>query len=270
MLELGLGIKTGIKKRYKKALFWHADVIITSFPKCGRTWLRVLLGQAIQEHLQTTNKRMPMLEPLATLFHPSVPNFLLDHGGATFYATPEDLEPTKARYARKKVVLVVREPKDVTVSAYFHKIKRKKDNFEMSFSDFLRDNEGSLSTYLTYLNQWASARNVPSGFLVVRYEDMHSQAEVELRRIFDFVGMPDISQDSISRAVEFGRFDNMRKLEQSDAFGSERLRPANANDESSYKTRKGEVGGFVEHFSAEDLAYAEALIEKLDPIYGYQ
>ena len=61
----------------------------------------------------------------------------------------------------------------------------------------------------------------------------------------------------------------MRELETSDTLGSHRLRPIDPNDESSYKTRKGEVGGFVEHFSEDDLAYANSLIKELNPIFGY-
>ena len=61
----------------------------------------------------------------------------------------------------------------------------------------------------------------------------------------------------------------MRELEKSGALGSDRLRPVDPNDKSTYKTRKGEVGGFVEHFSEDDLAYANSLIKELNPIFGY-
>ena len=61
----------------------------------------------------------------------------------------------------------------------------------------------------------------------------------------------------------------MRELERSGTLGSGRLSPIDSNDESSYKTRKGEVGGFVEHFSEDDLAYAHSLMKELNPIFGY-
>ena len=140
--------------------------------------------------------------------------------------------------------------------------------FSASFSDFLRDEVGSLKTYLAFLNSWANSKEI-SDCLIIRYEEMHSEPVAVLRGIFDFAGVKDISTENITSAIEFGRFDNMRELEKSDALGSDRLRPVDSNDESTYKTRKGEVGGFVEHFSEDDLAYANSLIKELNPTFGY-
>ena len=127
---------------------------------------------------------------------------------------------------------------------------------------------GSLKTYLALLNSWANAKEV-SDCLIIRHEEMHSNPVAVLSSIFDFAGVADISNDSITAAIEFGQFDHMRELEKSDALGSDRLRPIDPNDESSYKTRKGEVGGFVEHFSEDDLVYADSLIKGLNSVFGY-
>jgi hypothetical protein len=254
-----------LRERY---IFWHSDIVILSFPKSGRTWLRVLMGKALQEHLKCTNDLLPTLEAMATASYPSIPNFLVDHGGATTQAHSDSVDVSKVKYKDKKIILLARDPKDVVVSAYFHKSKRKKREFNASFSDFLRDDVGSLKTYLAFLNSWANTKDVTDR-LIVRYEEMHSEPVAVLRGIFAFAGVKDISTENITAAIEFGRFDNMRELEKSDALGSDRLRPINPNDESSYKTRKGEVGGFVEHFSGDDLAYANSLLKELNPIFGY-
>jgi hypothetical protein len=260
------------KKIYKplreRYIFWHSDIIILSFPKSGRTWLRVLMGKALKEHLNCANDLLPTLEAMATASYPSIPNFLVDHGDGTTYARWDSVEVSKAKYKDKKIILLARDPKDVVVSAYFHKTKRKKKAFNLSFSDFLRDDVGSLKTYLAFLNSWTNTKEV-SDCLIIRYEEMHSDPVAVLRSIFDFAGVKDISNKSIAAAIEFGQFDNMRKLETSDTLRSDRLRPIDSSDESTYKTRKGEVGGFVDHFSEDDLVYADSLITDLDPIFGY-
>ena len=226
------------------------------------------MGKALQEHLKCTNDLLPTLEAMATASYPSIPNFLVDHGGATTQARADSVDVSKVKYKDKKIILLARDPKDVVVSAYFHKRKRKKMAFSASFSDFLRDEVGSLKTYLAFLNSWANSKEI-SDCLIIRYEEMHSDTLAVLRSIFDFAGVKDISNKSLSAAIEFGLFDNMRELETSGILGSDRLRPIDPNDESSYKTRKGEVGGFVEHFSEDDLAYANSLIKELNPIFGY-
>lgn len=226
------------------------------------------MGRALQGHLRCTNDLLPTLEAMATASYPSIPNFLVDHGDGTTDARWDSVEASKAKYKNKKIILLVRDPKDVVVSAYFHKSKRKKKAFNDSFSEFLCNDVGSLKTYLAFLNSWASNKEV-SDCLIIRYEEMHSDPVAVLRSIFDFAGVKDISNESIAAAVEFGQFDNMRQLETSDTLGSDRLRPVDSSDESSYKTRKGEVGGFVDHFSEDDLLYADSLIKNLDPIFGY-
>jgi hypothetical protein len=265
---LGLFRKKIYKPIRERYIFWHSDIIILSFPKSGRTWLRVLMGNALQEHLKCTNDLLPTLEAMATASYPSVPNFLVDHGIATTQARSDIFDVSKVKYKDKKVILLVRDPKDVVVSAYFHKSKLKKMAFNASFSDFLRDDVGSLKTYLAFLNSWTNTKDI-SGYLIIRYEEMHSDPLAVLRSIFDFADVKDISNESLTAAIEFGRFDNMRELEKSDALGSDRLRPVDSNDESTYKTRKGEVGSFVEHFSEDDLAYANSLIKGLNSIFGY-
>jgi hypothetical protein len=43
-----------------------------------------------------------------------------------------------------------------------------------------------------------------------------------------------------------------------------RLRPADAADASSFKTRKGKVGGFAETLVPEELAFANRVIAEQD------
>ena len=43
-------------KKITKAVLELSDVIVISFPKCGRTWLRVLLGEIIRKHFNIAKK----------------------------------------------------------------------------------------------------------------------------------------------------------------------------------------------------------------------
>jgi hypothetical protein len=52
-------------------------------------------------------------------------------------------------------------------------------------------------------------------------------------------------------------------------LGSSRLRPGRAGNEASYKTRKGEVGGYREHLSDEDVRFIDERVAGLGPVYGY-
>ena len=102
---------------------------------------------------------------------------------------------------------------------------------------------------IRYYNVWNESRDVPRGFCLVRYEDLHADTAKELRRIFDFLEIPDISDAHIR---EFGSFGNMRSMESSDTLKSGRLRARDSSDVESFKTRRGVVGGYVDYLDAEE------------------
>ena len=62
------------KRTRDKVGLARADVLMTSFPKCGRTWLRLMIGSALQQHFHVQSQRLLMLEPLAALLHPAIPD----------------------------------------------------------------------------------------------------------------------------------------------------------------------------------------------------
>ncbi|MGB3794951.1 MAG: hypothetical protein WA957_01445, partial [Alteraurantiacibacter sp.] len=54
-----------------------------------------------------------------------------------------------------------------------------------------------------------------------------------------------------------------------DSFNHERLRPADPENLDSFKVRRGKVGGFVDYFSDEDIAYIDDYIDRnLDPYFA--
>ncbi|MGB5252446.1 MAG: hypothetical protein WBN68_06970, partial [Sedimenticolaceae bacterium] len=68
----------------------------------------------------------------------------------------------------------------------------------------------------------------------------------------------------------FASLDNMRQLEERDAFNMRTLRPENKADERSYKTRKGVVGDYKNILNETDHALVETYIkDHLDPELGY-
>jgi len=247
----------------------RTDVYVLSYPKCGRTWLRLLMGKALVDDLSLTDANPMELSDLHRA-SPHVPRIRVTHDDNPQLKRPDEIERDKRRYAGKKVVFLVRNPRDVVISYYFQ-ASRRRDRFAGTPSEFLRHPVGSLDTILDYYNVWAECRGVPGDFCLVRYEDLHRDAAGELERVLRLIGRVP-ARAVVDRAVEFARFDNMRALERKNAFGSARLRPADGSDPESFKTRKGVVGGYREYFTPEDLEYLEARIaEKLSPFYaGYR
>jgi len=64
----------------------------------------------------------------------------------------------------------------------------------------------------------------------------------------------------VQAAVDYSRFDNLRRAEIEDRFNTEILRPAGDGDPEAFKVRKGRVGNFREYLSADDVAFIDAAV----------
>ncbi|ADH85793.1 sulfotransferase domain-containing protein [Desulfurivibrio alkaliphilus] len=251
------------RRRWRR---WRADIHLISYPKCGRTWLALLIGKSLALH-HGLNVRNPLrLRDFAKPWR-RIPYILQHHDGGPEFLLPEELSTDKSAYAGRKVIFMIRDPRDVLVSSYFQKTKRNA-NYRGTMEEYVHERRGGIESIVAFYNIWARNRYLPADFLLISYEDLHADPAGELRRVLEFIGYGEISEDIIREAVEFCRFDNMRRLEAGNAFGTSALSAREVDDEESYKTRKGKVGGYGDYLNGEGLAYVEKVIgERLDPFY---
>ena len=108
--------------------------------------------------------------------------------------------------------------------------------------------------------------------MVIRYEDMRQNPTNALKRMFDFMGTPGTDAE-IKDAVDYAAYENMKQLEEKNAFRSSgaRLVPGNKSNPDSYKVRRAKVGGYRDYFDDDQLARIEALFEaRMTPVFGYK
>lgn len=245
----------------------RAGVHIISYPKCGRTWLVLLIGKALQVHFDLRVRNLLRLRSMASRRR-GIPYILQHHDGGPEFRAPETLQRDKTFYRDRRVVFLVRDPRDVLVSSYFQKTRRNND-YEGTLAEYVHERVGGIETIVEFFNIWAQNRGVPRDFLLVTYEDLHRDTAGELRRVLDFLGLTGVSDTAIEAAVAYCRFDNMRSIEAENQLGTSALAARDRGDMSTYKTRKGEVGGYREHLSETDIEYIDGVIEaRLDTFYG--
>ncbi len=260
-------LRAGLSSQARRAER-HADVLIISYPKCGRTWLTMLISRALSSHYGVSDVDYLASDVLGGNV-PGAPHIRISHDDNPHWKTPARLSRSKRRYRDKKVVLLVRDPRDVVVSMYFERSRRERA-YSGTLQEFLKETKGSLDTILAYYNIWAAERARPRGFCMVRYEDLQADTAGELKRLLHFAGIENISEAHIQDAVKFASFESMRAMESSGAAGTGRLRPGDPKDVESFKTRRGKVGGHVDYLSADETAWVDGKVrETLDPFYGY-
>ncbi|MBN1868625.1 sulfotransferase domain-containing protein [Candidatus Sumerlaeota bacterium] len=251
-------------KRLKKSVrrWWEEQrdhrrtrTYVLSFPKSGRTWLRLMIGKVMSDAFGLPEQEM--LDTVGYAQRAGIPPFRFSHDGCASVG-PQAVRQTesKRRYRDKKVLLLVRDPRDTIVSYYFECVHRQKA-FEGTMSEFVRDATFGIPRIYGFYSEWERARNTPRGFLHLSYEKMHSAPETTLRQALDFLEVPGVGDDLVRRAVEFGEFENMKKLERDGFFGKRAMRPRDESDNETYKVRRGKVGGFVDYLSEEDLRWID-------------
>jgi hypothetical protein len=256
-----------------RAKVWYlgrrCDVFLLSYPKCGRTWLRLMIGRAVQPALGLRQREL-LAFTNAAVRRPGVPRLLATHDDSPQVKTPEHVMTDKRGYRGRRVVLLVRDPRDVVVSLFFHRTRWRGDAYPGTVSEFVRERRGGLDTVLAFYNAWAAQRGLTDDLLIVRYEDLHTAAAAELARVLEFTGLDFVDADARERAVRLTTFERMQQIEGRNALHSRALRARDAGDPESFRVRRGVVGGHRDYLSDADIAWIDGRIERsLDPSYRY-
>lgn len=260
---------SAIKQARYAARNRRTGTFVVSYPKTGRTWLRVMLGKAMVDAYGHSEQRIPDTYRI-TAHAPHGP-VRFSHGGPLYLFDDRphhQVEFDAALYRRKRVIHLIRDIRDTLVSFYFQQAKREQ-RFTGELSAFLRDPCFGAPKLVHYYTMWFRNRGVPAQFLLVRYEELRRRTEevmVEVLRFLGMAGEVDSLPAAAARAVEYGSFENMRKMEQAQQFDRKMMKPGNPSDAESFKVRRGKVGGYLDYLSPEDLAYMDQVIAELgDP-----
>jgi hypothetical protein len=242
-----------------RVLARRCDVFIVSFPKCGRTWLRMQVGMALREHFRLRVRNLLRLTN-AQVAHPGLPRILATHDDSPQGKQAHQVMRDKRVYAGTRVILLVRDPRDVIVSLYFHVTRRRGVEYQGDLMEFARERRGGLASLLAFYDAWAP--RIDDGVLLLRYEDLHADPIRELRRVLAFLGMADVAPDVVQRAVAQASFDQLQQLERTGTAGTRALRTATPDDRDSYKVRRGKVGGYVDYLEPTDIATLDVVIAR--------
>ena len=265
------------KEEYRKLR--HADWVLMSWGKSGRTWFRVMLSRFYQVKHGLPQRMLLEFDNLHRK-NPAVPRVLFSHNNymRDYLRDWNTLDHFKG----KKVVLLVRDPRDVSVSQFFQWKYRMRPHkkllneypvhdSDVSIYDFVSDPKVGIPRIIDWANGWCRFYKAQNDLLMIRYEDMRKDPQAVMARVLDFVGTPG-SEQQISQAVEFASYDNMKKLETKTVFWASgaRVKPGDRNNPDSFKVRRAKVGGYRDYFDDQQVAAIDRMVSQgLDPILGY-
>lgn len=216
---------------------WRRRDAVVSFPKSGRTWLRVMLDDLGCDVAWT-------------------------HAGAS-HGEGRQMQKLHTWPALKyrRIVFLHRDPRDTVVSGY-HQSRLRRDGYDGTLSDFIRDPRHGLEKILHFNALWLKLAETRGGMMVSSYEALQADTEAELARIAAFLGA-EVTAEQIAAVVAASRFEKMQARERAGAYAErygKALTPADPSRPESFKVRRGKVGGYRDELSAEDIAWCDARV----------
>ena len=259
-------------RRHNRAVR-EADAVVVSYPKCGRTWLLVLLSNYMAAAYDLPKGQLLKFDNFKKQ-NSDAPSIFFTHERRRFtylsshLCRPDRLPSEKSMFRNKRLIFLTRDPLDAIVSLYFHRRYRDCD-YHGTLQAFVDEPAGGLDTLLSYYLDWAKILPGMNSALQVRYEDLHQEPIATFGEIVRFLQLP-FDGAAVESAVEESSFEKMRSAERSAAFDAKRLRTPDANEPNAYKVRSGKVGGHEDHLSAAEISRLnERVRETLGGLFGY-
>jgi len=257
----------------------QADIVLVSFGKSGRTWLRVMLSRLYQQIYGLPERALIGFDNFHNMNH-AIPRMFFTHDN--YIGDYTGHTDSKLDFYGKKVVLLARDPRDVAVSQFFQWKYRMKTNkkainqypehgADVAIFDFVMSPGAGLMKVIGFLNLWAKEAPRMEDFFLLRYEDLKARPVETLEKLVAFMGTP-ADDAQIRDAVEFSSYENMKKMEEKKTFwlSGGRMVPKDRSNPNSYKVRRAKVGGYRDYFDDQQVAQIEAVTaENLLPFFGY-
>jgi alcohol sulfotransferase len=268
-----------MRGREQFASLQRADAVVVSFGKSGRTWLRVMISRLYQQVYDLPEDILIGFDNFHNMDHRAPRLFFTHDNYIGDYTGHTD---SKADFYAKKVLLMMRDPRDVAVSQFFQWRYRMPSEKKLlneypahgddtPIYDFVLHEGGGLPKIIDFMNLWAREMDKMRALCLIRYEDMRANPHAVLTEVARFLEIP-ADATAIQEAVDYASFENMKKKEADSSFrlSGARVAPGDKSNPDSYKTRRAKVGGYRDYFDDAQVAVIDALVEaRLDPVYRY-
>jgi len=245
------------------------DTILVSYPKSGRTWLRMMLAKILKDTGVDTDKNEMIL-----CTHKNYNDVVRDYG------------------KDKKIIFLIRDPGDVvvsqfreleantalngpngdtpTISRFLRGVYVKPTSASTGGMPIMKDGTrraGIIAT-IQYMNEWFTSLRDVKEYKIITYEEMKKDAFSVLKEVVEFIGY-DCDDKHIEASVEYSSFSNMKKIEEELVKNSRLVGPHHSNLLRKYKgnfgksqkvtrVRKGKVGSYREELHGVDISYIKA------------
>ena len=258
----GFKILLGLNRGGRNFKIYPDDRFLISYPRSGNTWTRFLVANLLFSESEVSFLNIDYLVPDVI----NITQRELDRiPRPRLIKTHHYFDP---RY--KKVIYIVRDPRDVVVSYYYFHLKQGfiTDGYPMSkFVERFVSGEVD-PTYASWgenVASWIATRFRKQDFLLLQYEKMKTKTVSELAKVADFLEIP-YDAARLSAAVEKSTAERMRDLEKRD---EDRWIGTRAKRKDVRFVRTAVTGGWRSALNSEEVSSIESAWGPLMQSLGY-
>lgn len=177
------------------------DILLSSYPRSGSTWLRFLLFECVTG----APADFSTVDTYGSWKGPGV----FPNGGR--------LISTHERYCDidRKVIYLARDPRSIILSEYRLRLRQgtTEGDFAAFVPSFVKGKASPFGSWNSHVDYWLASLPAQRGHLhLVKYEALRRSPEDCLADVVDFLGLP-VDRSRIERAVENNTLDRMRSKE---------------------------------------------------------
>ncbi|XVF30718.1 hypothetical protein REPUB_Repub16aG0082600 [Reevesia pubescens] len=257
------------------------DIMLTSVPKTGTTWLKALTFSIVNRN-KFASKDNPLLSSSPHKIVPFVESYtknpsLYLQNNPDFQPrifsthTPYASLPPSVKSSNAKIVYICRNPMDTFISHWFFTDKFRPENVEplsqdQAFEKFCQGIHG-FGPFCDHVSGfWKASQENPNKILFLKYEDLKENIYFYIKKLAEFLGVPFSREEEIQGVVEeierFCSFENLKELEV-----NKRGKQVGFGLSNNDFFRKAEVGGWSNYLTSSMVDRLEKLVrENLDTL----
>ncbi|XVF42618.1 hypothetical protein PTKIN_Ptkin01aG0378500 [Pterospermum kingtungense] len=220
----------------KHFLALDSDIIVSSLPKCGTTWLKALTFSIVNRK-QFAKEENPLLSlgphQLVRVFEydlylnnpfPDLENTICAYNQPRLFSThiPYASLPPSIKESKAKIVYICRNPMDLFISTWLFTDKLRAKNVEPlsldeAFEMFCQGIHSFGPSFDHVLGFWKASQENPNKILFLQYEDLKEDIICHVKKLAMFLGFPfseeEEKQGVVEEIAKLCSFGNLKELD---------------------------------------------------------